>query len=128
MKHDIKFRNIQDNNSAEYQAQAKNLLEKFKNFSALVQQYNQECGIYSGRKDGKLVGLRLAFVSDEANLLFSSKIKEIAFNSDAQGALFAKANRTKEILKQSHARFLHANQGLKTKIPSTHSSSQSRAR
>ena len=103
----------------EYNKSAKLLLEKFKNFSALVQQYNQECGIYSGRREGKLVGLRLAFVSDEVNLLFSSKIKEIDFDQSKKINLTEESKRNKETLITNHQDFLSRNPRLKTKIEST---------
>lgn len=122
MKHDIKFQDIEDNNSTKYQAQAKNLLEKFKNFSAFVQQYNQECGIYSGRREGKLVGLRLAFVSDEVGVKFD---KEIA---KQDRYIYQTSLTKKQLLKQTHEAFLNQDQPLKTKIASMQSSSQSRAR
>jgi ADP-ribosylglycohydrolase len=119
MRKDIYFTGIPDNNSDEYDKSANNLLEKFKNFSAFVQEYNQECGIYSGRKNGKLVGLRLAFVSDEVNLLFSSKIKEIDKKKILTSQAILSARRNKESLKKNHTKFLNDNLGLKNKIEST---------
>jgi hypothetical protein len=125
IKKDIRFNDSSGNalSGDEYDKSANNLLEKFKIFSGLVQKYNQECGIYSGRKNGKLVGLRLAFVSDEVNLLFSSKIKEIDFDQSKKINLTAKAilsaRRNKESLKQNHTEFLSKNPRLKNKIEST---------
>jgi ADP-ribosylglycohydrolase len=52
------------------QEEKKEKLNKFRQFSYRVQKLNQQKGIYSGRKDGKLVGLRLTFVSEEAILLW----------------------------------------------------------
>lgn len=124
MKKDIGFKDDLSSDLAgdKYNESARNLLEKFKNFSALVQQYNQECGIYSGRKDGKLVGLRLAFVSDEVGVKFD---KEIA-KQDRQ--IYRTSLAKKQFLKQTHEAFLNKNRSLKTKIASMQSSSQSRAR
>jgi ADP-ribosylglycohydrolase len=58
------------------------LLNQFRKFSSMVQKLNGENGIYSGRKDGKLVGLRLTFVSEDAIRLWQ---KNIHFTIRPQG-------------------------------------------
>ena len=53
------------------------MLDKFRQFSFLVQRFNEDNGIYSGRKNGKLVGLRLTFVSENAISLWQENSRAI---------------------------------------------------
>ena len=53
------------------------MLDKFRKFSFLVQRFNEDNGIYSGRKNGKLVGLRLTFVSENAISLWQENSRAI---------------------------------------------------
>ena len=53
------------------------MLDKFRKFSFLVQRFNEDNRIYSGRKNGKLVGLRLTFVSENAISLWQENSRAI---------------------------------------------------
>ena len=116
IKKDIRFNNSSGNALAdhEYNKSAEFLLEKFKNFSAFVQQYNQECGIYSGRKDGKLVGLRLAFVSDEVGVKFSETLEKSAREVQGFGLNVSLSRYNQKI--KDHKSFLSVNPRLSNAI------------
>jgi hypothetical protein len=63
----------------------KAMLNKFRQFSFLVQKSNERNEIYSGRKGGKLVGLRLTFVSEKAISLWQENSRAIEARDDGLG-------------------------------------------
>jgi len=63
----------------------KAMLNKFCQFSFLVQKSNKRNRIYSGRKGGKLVGLRLTFVSEKAISLWQKNSRAIEARGGGAG-------------------------------------------
>ncbi len=90
-------------------------LKQFQKFSALFQKLNSDCGIYSGRKDGKMVGLRLTFV----NLMVQTEfLKGDFFDGNGMVNANTKAKIKLADSKQKHEDWKSQNQSFKDYVQS----------